>query len=147
MSRYYALTPVERYCQDCNGYGRRLGRLDEPQFLGELCARCQGIGREFIEGGPTFGCKIALSKTKPGQIVTLGNGDRGRVIRHCHRGTPTTEIALIDPMFDDESTETTTYPSETGVASMSASSWFADPSGGSRGKEDHLDPLQGRKAP
>ena len=143
MSLYYPLTPVQRHCPDCRG----LGKITGPDQGIEFCRTCKAIGRVFIDGGPSFGCKFTLAQCKPGMIVSIGNGDRGRVVRHCKRGSPTTMVNLIDPMFDEEEISSTTYPSETGVASMSASSWLQDPSGGHRAREDHLDPLQqGRKA-
>lgn len=135
MSRYYPLSPVERYCPNCDGYGFNMG-----DGLLAHCPACDGIGRVSIEGGPLFGCKYTLKDAKPGQIVTLGNGDRGRVIRHNRRGTPTTDINLIHPFLDDEATEATSYPNNTGVASMSASSWLEKPPRDAR--HDHLDPLQ-----
>jgi len=145
VSLYYPLTPVQKLCPDCQGFGKVYGQGG----VNEFCKTCDAIGRVFIDGGPSFGCKTTLAQCKPGQIVTLGNGDRGRIVQHNKRGSPTTEINLIDPMFDEESRSSTTYPSETGVASMSASSWHQDPHhGGQRAREDHLDPLQqGRKAP
>jgi hypothetical protein len=134
VSRYYELSPVEQYCPECEAYS-----------VGwDICRVCAGLGRVFIQGGPSFGCQYTLEDCKPGQIVTLGNGDRGRVMRKCNRGTPTTDIALIDPFLDEQARETTRYPTITGVASMSAVLWLQDSSGGARGREDHLDPLQKR---
>lgn len=140
MSLYYPLTPVQKLCDACGG----LGWTPEDH---ELCKACGSIGRVFIDGGPSFGCKITLVQCKPGQIVILGNGDRGRVIRHVRRGEPTTELALIDPMFETEDRATTTYPSVTGVASQSAVWWQDDPSGQKQGRRDQLDPLQDRTTP
>jgi hypothetical protein len=133
VSLYYPLPPVQKLCPDCKGFGN---------VGGNSCRPCGGIGRVWIDGGPSFGCKFTLEDCQPGQIATLGNGDRGRVLRHCERGTPTTEVALIDPMFDEESTETIAYPSITGVLSMSASMWARTSSGRARARVDHLDPLQ-----
>lgn len=133
VSLYYPLSPVEELCPFCKGFGT---------VADAVCGPCDGIGRVWTTGGPSFGCKFALKNTKPGQIAMLGNGDRGRVVRHCKRGTPTTEVLLIDPFLEEEAATPTTYPSVTGVISMSASSWFEDPHGESRGKQDHLDPLQ-----
>jgi hypothetical protein len=135
VSRHYELSPVQQLCTECNGYGR-------TGF--ELCRSCDGIGRTWIAGGPAFGCRLTLADTKRGQIATLGNGDRGRVLRHCERG-PFTELMLLDPMFDTEDTEPTRYPSETGVISMSAAAWFADDKGGHKSDgEDQVDPLHRR---
>lgn len=140
MSLYYPLTPVHRLCPSCCGYGR-------VNF--ELCRQpgCDGIGRIFVEGAPSFGCKTTLAEVDPGCIATLGNGDRGRIIRHVQRGehdTPTTEVALIDDFLETEDDTTTTYPSSTGVRSVSPTSRLRKPDGSGRGRQDHLDPLQRR---
>jgi hypothetical protein len=136
VSLHYELSPVQRLCPACLGYGR----ID---FI--LCTNCDGTGRTWIAGGPSFGCKLVLSDVKRGQIATLGNHDRGRVLRHCERG-PVTEMIVIDPMFDVEDVAPTWYPSETGVISVSAASWFNDDSSGQKGRgEDLLDPLHGKQ--
>lgn len=137
MSRYFKLSPVERDCPSCDGFGRRGW---------DICPRCDGVGHVFKEGGPLFGCRIALEDAKPGQIATIANGDRGRIIRHCQRGTPSTEVALIEPLFGEQDLLTTTYPSATGVISLSVDSWFYDPHGDARAREDHLDPLQTQRS-
>lgn len=135
MSLYYPLTPVQKLCDDCRGFGRTAD---------DLCKPCEGIGRVFIEGGPLFGCKLTLAQAKPGQIVRVGNGDRGRVLRHCKRGSPTTELYLIDPLFDTEDETTTLYPSVTGMTVVGHSARSYDANDGHRAREDHLDPLQKR---
>lgn len=110
------------------------------------CAGCSGIGRVWIEGGPSFGCKMLLGTRKRGEVVTLGNGDRGRVVRHSQRG-PTTTLALIDPMLDCESDDHTEYPSETGVRStMPALAVKDDEAGQTKARHDYVDPLQRTKA-
>lgn len=140
MSLYYPLSPVQRLCADCNGFGRA------PDH--SLCRPCDGIGRVWMEGGPSFGCKMTLASRKVGEVVTLGNGDRGRVVRHCKRGAPTTDLVLIDDMFETEADETTSYPSITGVAStLPANARNEDSAGQTRSRQDQLDPLQRETRP
>lgn len=140
MSLYYPLSPVHRLCAACQGYGHR------PD--GGMCLGCDGIGRVWMEGGPGFGCKMTLAGRKVGEIVTLGNMDRGRVVRHSKRGTPSTDIVLIDPLFDTEDARTTNYPSSTGVLStMPANAQSEDTHGRTRSRQDQLDPLQRETRP
>ena len=141
MSLYYPMSPVHRKCPTCDGFGL----LPLATHVGS-CPACNGIGRIWLEGGPSFGCKMTLATRKRGEIVTLGNGDRGRVIRHSKRG-PTTALLLIDDMFGQEAEEATEYPSETGVRStMPALAVNDDHAGQERAKHDHVDPLQREKA-
>ncbi len=107
-----------------------------------MCTRCDGIGRIWLDGGPSFGCKMTLATRKRGEIVTLGNGDRGRVVRHSKRG-PTTALVLIDDMFEQEAAEATEYPSETGVRStLPALAINDDEAGQAKSRHDQVDPLQ-----
>lgn len=138
MSLHYELSPVQRLC-DCGGFGRR-----PPNW--KLCPDCDGIGRVFIEGGPLFGCKMTLAGQKPGEVVTLGNGDRGRIVRHIRRGTPTTELAVIDAFYGTEDIDPTWYPSSTGVSSVESQRPVYDMANGIRAGEVH-DPLQRKTNP
>lgn len=136
MISYYEISPVEEICSECTGYGRR-----GTDWM--CCERCDGIGRVFIAGGPSFGCKLQLSGRKRGEIVTLGNGDRGRVVSHSKRGRPSTRIALIDELFETESPAPTEYPSSTGVRStLPALAQRDDEAGNARAKVDNMDPMQ-----
>lgn len=81
MSR---LSPVELDCPDCAGGGWLIGST------WTVCARCDGKGKVWVVGAPSFGCKMTLGSRRLGEIVTLGNGDRGRILRHDKRATPTT---------------------------------------------------------
>lgn len=108
---------------------------------------CNGIGKTWIPGGPSFGCKLVLAKCRPGEIVVLGTGERGRVIRHVKRGTPSTDVALIGDFDDLEEETPTSYPSVVGVASISVGQGRPqDIAGQVRSRTDHLDPLQKQKA-
>jgi hypothetical protein len=134
VNLYYPLSPVHEVCSACNGFGRGGDAM---------CWPCDGIGRVWIDGGPSFGCKMRLATRKVGEVVTLGNGDRGRIIRHCRRGEPSTEIAIIDEMTEEEAEVTTSYPGTTGVRStLPAGAKEEDAAGRSRTRRDQLDPLQ-----
>lgn len=141
MSLYYPMSPVQRLCPGCRGYGR----------VGfDLCRQpgCGGIGRIFIDGGPLFGCKMTLEEVPPGSIATLGNGDRGEVVRHVQRGiyaAMITDVYLIDDFLETKDDVVTSYPSMTGVRSVMPAGrpTKTDGSGGKR--LDHLDPLQQRR--
>lgn len=130
------MSPAERPCLACLGAGRI-----PPDWA--LCPTCDGLMRTWLEGGPTFGCKLTLATCRPGEIVILGTGDRGRVVRHCKRGTPSTDLALIDEFDDAEQPEPTSFPSIVGVLSVSVASWsHEDLAGESKSRGDYLDPLQ-----
>lgn len=137
MSLYFPLTPIEQLCASCAGYGR-IG-IDQV-----ICTPCDGIGRSFIEGGPSFGCKLKLADCKPGQEVTLGNGERARIMQHCKRATPTTKVIRYDPMFDSWEESPTTYPSSTGVVIVQSTAWHRHPTKETGRREDLLDPLNQR---
>jgi len=140
VSLYYPLSPVQMLCPDCRGFGHA------PD--GAVCRSCGGIGRTWVEGGPSFGCRMKLADRKVGEVVTLGNGDRGRVVRHNKRGTPTTELALIEEFFETEAAEPTSYPSATGVASsLPANAKSENTTGQTRSRHDQVDPLQRETRP
>lgn len=139
-----SLSPAEQRCPDCTGVGNTVGN---PW---KLCKRCGGLGSTWLAGGPAFGCRMTLGDRMVGEIVELGTGHRGRIMRH-HRwgkiGPKTTFVALINPFDDTQDTEPTGFPSEVGVASVAAASWARqDSAGEAKAREDHLDPLQKKKA-
>lgn len=139
MSLYYPLSPIHKVCPGCGGYGWIFGV--SPL---ELCRQCDGIGRVFIDGGPSFGCKLTLEDCSPGQEVTLGTGDRALVVRHDMAGTATTMVRLFDPMYDEFSQAETSYPAVTGVVIVQSTAWHRLPAKETGRREDHLDPLQKR---
>jgi hypothetical protein len=130
------LSPVERDCPRCGGVGW------ERDDMFKLCLDCGGVGKTWIPGAPGFGCKIVLGKRKVGEIVTLGNGDRGRIVRHDKRGAPRTSVALIGDFDDIQAEEATSYPSATGVVSVSDPRWHDDDSGHAHSREDQADPIR-----
>jgi hypothetical protein len=137
-----ALSPVERDCLACKGCG-----YVHPAPAGLswcLCTTCDGLGRTWIDGAPSFGQKMTLADRKPGEIVTLGNGDRGRILSRSRNGTPTTSIALICDFTNIESQESTSYPSSVGVISVADMRWFKDDDDHSHSREDAADPMRKR---
>ncbi len=133
MSR---LSPVERDCPRCGGVGWERDDMFKP------CVMCDGIGRAWVEGAPLFGCKMVLGDRKVGEIVTIGNGERGRITRHDHRATPTTSVALIDEWTEKEADEATSYPSSVGISSVADPRWHKDDSGHAHSREDQADPIR-----
>jgi hypothetical protein len=131
------MSPVHMRCTVCRGNHGRL----PPDWA--LCTRCDGLGYEWVPGAPAFGCMITLAERRPGEVVVLGNGDRGRILRHDRRGTPTTILGLIGDFDGQEDTDGTWYPSCVGVASVASPVWLKDPNAGhvSDGS-DILDPLR-----
>lgn len=80
----------------------------------------------------------------PGEIVTLGNGDRGRLLWHSPRKNPTTSyLALIGDFDDAEDKNPTAYPSCVGVSSVGVPRMRGsdDDHRGDRGVDD-MDPMQ-----
>lgn len=133
MSR---ISPVETVCPDCKGVGT------DPADAWRSCATCGRLGKIWRPGAPLYGCKTTLAKCKPGEIATLGNGDRGKVLAHRKNGTPTTSIALIGDFSGEESKESTTYPSCVGVVSVSHPKWFYDDDSHAGSGEDQTDPMR-----
>jgi hypothetical protein len=130
-----AVSPVEMPCPDCC-FGHPAA---DPWAF---CATCNGLGRTWRPGAPLYGCKTTLGKRKPGEIVTLGNGDRGKILAHRKNGTPTTMIALIGEFSGLESKESTTYPSCVGVVSVSDPKWFYDDDAHHNSGADETDPMR-----
>jgi hypothetical protein len=127
------LTPIEDPCAACAGHGRT-----PPTWL--LCGACDGLGRQWKPNAPMYGCVITLEKAKLGDVVTLGTGERGRVVSHSKYGRKITKIRVFDPFTDEEPTQSTSYPSVTGVASI-VPQYHADAGHAGRAT-DALDPLR-----
>lgn len=130
------MSPIHVDCENCAGHGRL-----RPNWT--LCAKCDGLGYVFAPEAPTYGCKETLSDRRPGEIVELGNGDRGRILRHEKSpGNPTTVVALIG-LFDGAEAELGThFPSETGVRSVDPETWKPKTKADRRKSADPNDPLQ-----
>lgn len=102
-------------CPACRGIGYHAG--------GETCASCQRIGRVWAAGAPSYSCAATLADRDPGEIVTLGNGDHGKILWHMPRKRKkvrpeTTFMGLIDEFTGIESYKPVAYPSCVGVLSV-----------------------------
>jgi hypothetical protein len=89
------------------------------------CARCDGIGRQWAPGAPAYGCSITLADREPGEIVTLGNGQRVKILWHMprKRSKQQPETTFVDILVEFHEAETfipVPYPSCVGVASVDA---------------------------
>ncbi len=117
-------------CQSCSACGGSWA----PSTWGRewlRCRACDGIGRVWAPGAPGYDCPTKLSATTPGEIVTLGNGDHGRVLWHMPRRTKkvtpeTTFLGMIEPFTEVESYAPIGYPSCVGVASVDLSRSTSD---------------------
>lgn len=121
------MTTVERECPLCRGSGVSTG----PRSLWPLCASCGGIGRTWLPDAPDFGCRTTLADRDPGEVVTLGNGDQGKILWHMPRKTKkvrphTTFLGLFGEFDGSESHNPVAYPSCVGVASVDVSRTIVD---------------------
>ncbi len=132
---------VEIPCPRCAGAGYL---HPPPAGVAWLrCPSCDGIGRAWAAGAPSYGCDLVLGKCHLGEIVTLGNGDRGRVLRHSKSNTPTTYLGLFGDFDGLESHRPTGYPSCVGVASVSVLLGVGDTNVHATGRTtDEIDPMQ-----
>lgn len=138
------MTSVHVTCPWCRGQGWIVA---PPSWV--LCEPCDGIGRTWAPGAPSYGCKILLGSRNPGEIVILGNLDRGRLLWHSPRGNDkkrppqVSYLGMIDD-FDVQDHRPTSYPSCVGVSSVSVPrSHQSDDHYGERSPEP-LDPMQRR---
>lgn len=120
-------------CPTCAGHGWMIGLTAGAGW--SLCRTCDGLERVWAPGAPSYGLTVELGHRVPGEIVTLGNGDRGRILWHSPRGKDkkhpptTTFLGLIDD-FGFEDNSPTRYPSCVGVSTVTAAR--------GRGDDDHL---------
>lgn len=117
-----------------------------------VCRACDGLGRVFAPGAPSFGCSVTLADRWPGEIVTLGNGDRVKILWHMPRKKPkqvpeTTFLDILDPFTELESYRPVPYPSSIGVSAVDVSREPTDMKTHERERSvDISDPLRKRKA-
>lgn len=110
------------------------------------CAACDGLHRQWAPGAPAFGCAITLADREPGEIVTLGNGQRAKILWHIprkRRGS-VPETTFLDILVEFHETETlipVPYPSCIGVASVDVRRAVVDREAHER-EVDAGDPLQ-----
>lgn len=115
------MTSVYATCSSCRGDCGAFGSIGW-----ERCRACDGLGRMWAAGAPGYGCEATLADATAGEIVTLGNGDQGRVLWHMPRRAKkirpdTTFLGMIEPFTEIESYIPIAYPSCVGVSSVDAS--------------------------
>lgn len=138
------MTAVLVLCALCAGTGKS---APTPASLWPLCSRCAGVGRTWVAGAPSFDCKLTLADREPGEVVTLGNGDRGRILWHMPRKAKkvrpqTTFLGLIGEFDEIESYDPISYPSCVGVATVDVSRAVVDRDAHAGERElDYNDPV------
>lgn len=139
------MTSVRVSCPICGGAGYI--HPPPPPHAWLQCSSCDGIGTAWAAGAPLFDCASTLADRDPGEIVTLGNGDRGRILWHMPRKKKkvrpeTTFLGLFDDFTDRETHAPIAFPSCVGVLSVdeARTAGDCDVHGGERGV-DYNDPV------
>lgn len=134
------LPPGMRTCPTCKGDG-------VCSDLWSRCKPCDGIGHVWKPGGPKFGCSLSLGEREPGEIVTLGSGERARIAWHIPKPTKkipavTTFVHLFDD-FDEEYELPNPVPvsSVIGVRSVATTKPHVEDDGTGHKDADIIDPL------
>lgn len=138
------MIPVYITCPDCLGKGYTFsfsGKVAWP-----VCALCRGTCRRWAPGAPAYGCEITLADREPGEVVTLGNGQRAKILWHMprRRRGQVPETTFLDILVDFTEQETfvpVPYPSCVGVSSVDAARAVVDRDAHER-ETDAGDPLQ-----
>ncbi len=133
-------------CSICNG-GCHIIIIGAGDIPGRVlrCYACDGLGRQWAPGAPGYGCAATLADRYPGEIVTLGTGERAKILWHMPRKRPkqrpeTTFVDLLEEFTDAETYRPVEYPSCVGVADVVVSRVGEIARDSSRGDEG--DPLQ-----
>lgn len=135
-------------CSSCNGSCHIAVKVD-TFWETRRCDRCDGLGRQWAPGAPSYGCKETLADRWPGDIVTLGNGQRVKIAWHQPRKDPRRpkirpETTYLDHLIEFTEVETyipIPYPSCIGVASVELARQAGEDHDGDRGP-DYNDPMQ-----
>lgn len=112
------------------------------------CRACDGLGRQWAPGAPAYGCTTTLADREPGEIVTLGNGQRVKILWHMPRPRnkevpETTFVDVLTEFYEAETLVPVPYPSCVGVASVDAPRAPADREAHDRERAaDPNDPVQ-----
>lgn len=134
-------TPLDQDCPACAGHGRC-----RPDWV--LCAVCEGLGYGYRPGAPGLDCLMTLHGRPIGQVVTLGTGQVGRVVKHSLVGQrPLTYVRLHDAFTDAEDTRPTPFPTACGVSFVTPGDWqtrHAPRDRGARASSDAIDPMRFR---
>lgn len=120
------MIPVYVPCSMCNGDCHLWDRFAALAALSiRRCPRCDGLGRQWAPRAPAYGCTVTLADREPGEIVTLGNGQRVKILWHMPRKRPkvTPETTFIDVLdtsdfFERETFVPVAYPSCVGVSQV-----------------------------
>jgi hypothetical protein len=130
------VTSVHVHCSACAGLGYLF-----PAEGWQLCADCDGVGYVWAPGAPGYGCTRTLEGQARGSIVTLGNGERGRVVSGP-KAQGVVRLLLIDDFTDAEARYPTTYPSCVGVMGVGIPAMPGDERDHSRARRaDPGDPM------
>jgi hypothetical protein len=110
------------------------------------CSACDGLHRQWAPGAPTYGCEMTLADREPGEVVTLGNGQRAKILWHMprkRRGSvpETTFLDILVEFYETETLIPVPYPSCIGVASVDVRRAVIDREAHER-EVDAGDPLQ-----
>lgn len=110
--------PCSACCGDCH-IDVQVGSATERV----RCRSCDGLGRQWAPGAPAYDCTITVADREPGEIVTLGNGQRAKILWHLpykrERGEPhTTFLDILTEFYEAETHIPVPYPSCIGVASV-----------------------------
>lgn len=138
------MTSVFLTCPTCRGIGVL---APTHASLWPICSVCDGVGKSWVAGAPLFGCAITLADRYPGDVVTLGNGDRGKIAWHMPRKIKkvrpeTTFVLLLEEFTDRELPAPLAYPSCVGVASFESTRRANDNEAHDRERTiDYSDPI------
>jgi hypothetical protein len=123
------VTAVRCPCSICGGAGYI--HPAPPPHAWLRCASCDGVGTTWVTGAPLFDCATTLADRETGELVTLGNGDRCRILWHMPRRKKkvvpiTTFVGMIDEFTDEEHHTPVPFPSCVGVLSVELSRAIGD---------------------
>lgn len=131
-------------CSTCGGSGCVAIQIANFYDSGR-CHRCDGLGRKWAPGAPSYGCTTTLADRYPGEIVTLGTGERAKILWHMPRKKPkqkpeSTFVDLLEEFTDAETYRPIEYPSCVGIAEVIVARVSEQTAKVARG--DDGDPLQ-----
>lgn len=118
----------------------------DPADIWKMCPQCGGICKVWAPGAPGYDCSMTLADRAVGEVVTLGNGERARILWHIPRKGPEfTFLGIVDEFLEVESHHPIPYPSCVGVSQVDNPRATVK-NVHDRGRSvDHIDPIQ-RKA-
>lgn len=140
QDRPNSVISVYEPCSACRGVG-----FDAE--TGSSCSVCDRTGRQWAPGAPLYGCESTIADRVAGEIVTIGTGERARILWHQKVSPQTTFLAMIDDFTDAEGHAMVPYPSCIGVASVDVSRVNVDRDNHENDRSvDDNDPMQRRLA-